>query len=235
MNALVTLNGGEAVTMTSLELVEFINSQRGEGEAILAHSDFLKKVPQVLGDGVAGNFSSYYTASNGKQNPCYCFQKREACLMAMSYSYDLQAKVFDRMTALESKQAFQIPSTLSGALMLAAKQAEQIEQQSALIEAAKPKVEFHDTVCEAINSQSVEEVAKVLGTGRNRMFNWLREKGLFKNDNLPYQDYIDRQYFRVIERAYKDKKGEAHTYTRTLVTGKGLAYIQNQFSTGSAA
>lgn len=92
-------------TMTSLELVEFINSQRGEGEAPLAHYDFLKKVPIVLGEEVAGKFSCYYKASNGKQNPMYRFPKREACLMAMSYSYDLQAKVFDRMTELEQQAA----------------------------------------------------------------------------------------------------------------------------------
>jgi hypothetical protein len=91
--------------VTSLELVEFINSQRGEGESTLAHSDFLKKVPQVLGGG-AGNFSDTYRhPQNGQTYPCYRFPKREACLMAMSYSYDLQAKVFDRMTALEARPA----------------------------------------------------------------------------------------------------------------------------------
>lgn len=39
--------------MTSLEMVDFINSQRGEGEAVLAHSDFLKKaisIGQRLGE-----------------------------------------------------------------------------------------------------------------------------------------------------------------------------------------
>ena len=92
------------VTMTSLELVEYINSVRADSEAKLAHSDFLKKVPVVLGEEVAGNFSCYYKASNGKQNPMYRFPKREACLMAMSYSYELQAKVFDRMTELEEAQ-----------------------------------------------------------------------------------------------------------------------------------
>lgn len=97
-------NGAATVTMTSLELVEYINSQRAEGDAVLAHSDFLKKVPQVLGEKVAGNFSGYYKATNGKQNPMYTFPKREACLMAMSYSYDIQAKVFDRMTELEERE-----------------------------------------------------------------------------------------------------------------------------------
>lgn len=49
-------------TMSSLELVDFINANRKEGEAELAHADFLKKVPKVLGEEVAGNFSGYYTA-----------------------------------------------------------------------------------------------------------------------------------------------------------------------------
>ena len=52
-------------------------------------------MPQVLGEAVAGNFSGYYKASNGKQNPMYTFPKREACLMAMNCSYDIQARVFD--------------------------------------------------------------------------------------------------------------------------------------------
>ena len=87
MNNLINRNT-EAVTMTSLELVEFINSQRGDGEADLAHSDFLKKVLQVLGEKDAGNFSGIYKDSMNRKKPCYIFQKREACLMAMSYSYD---------------------------------------------------------------------------------------------------------------------------------------------------
>lgn len=99
MKALTT--GQQAVTMTSRELVDYINSSRDNVTRPISHADFLKKVHLVLG-AVAGNFSSYYIASNGKRNPCYAFPKREACLMAMSYSYELQAKVFDRMTELEA-------------------------------------------------------------------------------------------------------------------------------------
>lgn len=92
-------------TMTSIELVEFINSERiskkEEVTVTLAHSDFMKKVPLVIGEG-HGNFSDTYQHEQNKQTyPMYRFPKREACLMAMSYSYELQAKVFDRMTALE--------------------------------------------------------------------------------------------------------------------------------------
>lgn len=103
------------VTMTSTEIVDFINAHReaeakaagfdfpSKGFAKLEHSDFMKKVPEVLGEGV-GNFSDTYThRQNGQIYPCYRLPKREATLLAMSYSYTLQAAVYDHMTALENK------------------------------------------------------------------------------------------------------------------------------------
>lgn len=116
------------VTMTSLEIVDFINTLRKEdalkagaafpsqGFAKLEHADFMKKVPEVIGEG-AGNFSdTYIHPQNGQTYPCYRFPKREASLMAMSYSYKIQAKVWDHMTDLEEK--------------LKAKEAVALEQQS---------------------------------------------------------------------------------------------------------
>jgi hypothetical protein len=95
----------KTVTMSSLELVDFINSQRKEGEAELQHKHFLDKVPLVLGEGYAEFSATYQHPQNKQIYPMFRFPKREACLMAMSYSYDLQAKVFDRMTELEAQQA----------------------------------------------------------------------------------------------------------------------------------
>lgn len=92
------------ITMTSLELVEFINSQRGEDEAELRHDHFMAKVPKVLGDDAPKFSGTSFYSGNGSakiERAIYIFPKREACLMAMSYSYELQAKVFDRMTELE--------------------------------------------------------------------------------------------------------------------------------------
>ena len=110
----------QPVTMTSLEIVAFINDLRkqeahavgepfpSKGFAKLEHADFMKKVPEVLGER-AGNFSATYKipGPNGASRaaPCYSFPKREASLMAMSYSYAIQAKVWDHMTALEEKLA----------------------------------------------------------------------------------------------------------------------------------
>ena len=133
-------NSSNQVTMTSLELVDFINAHRKElareltknaklenerlaklgsnlsvmtthSYSELRHRDFMAKVPKVLGLETSEKFRSSYLARNGEQRPCYRFQKREACLMAMSYSYELQAQVFDRMTAMENHIAAQnLPS-----------------------------------------------------------------------------------------------------------------------------
>lgn len=130
---------------------------------------------------------------------------------------------------------FLVPKSLPEALRLAADQAERIEAQKAQIQALAPKAEFHDKVTEAVNCQTVEEIAKVLGTGQNRMFAWLRDQRILMASNLPYQRFIDEGYFRTVERQYTDRRGESHTYTRTLVTGKGFAYIQKRFGEERAA
>lgn len=96
-------NNTDQVTMVSLELVDYINDSRkfDERPVQLRHADFMAKVPKVLGLETSEKFRSSYLAGNGEQRPCYRSPKREACLMAMSYSYELQAQVFDRMTAME--------------------------------------------------------------------------------------------------------------------------------------
>lgn len=104
------------VTMTSLEIVAFINSERekdakqagaafpSKGFAKLEHDDFMRKVPDVIGE-AAPKFigTASYTVNNASRlRPIYFFPKREACLMAMSYSYAIQAAVYDHMTKLEN-------------------------------------------------------------------------------------------------------------------------------------
>ena len=102
----MNLTTNNTITMTSLELVDYINAHRQEtgNTTVLRHADFTRKVPQVLGQGVCEIFRTPYTnGQNGETYTMYVFPKREACLMAMSYSYELQARVFDRMTAMEEE------------------------------------------------------------------------------------------------------------------------------------
>ncbi|WP_275355897.1 Rha family transcriptional regulator [Xenorhabdus bovienii] len=108
----------EAPTMTSLEMVDYINADRkakAEAQGLkfpcreyrkLRHDHFMVKVPKVLGENQSPKFLGDYIDNKGRSYPCYRFPKREACLMAMSYSYELQAQVFDHMTELEAESGF---------------------------------------------------------------------------------------------------------------------------------
>ena len=98
----------------------------------------------------------------------------------------------------------------------------------AKVEELEPKAEFHDRVAGAVDAQSIRDVAKVLGTGQNRMFAWLRGERILMADNRPYQDFLDAGYFRVIEQTWEDRDGNVHLTTKTLVTGKGLAWLQKR-------
>ncbi len=227
----LALPAAPTVTMTSLELVDYINQNRPDDAAVLAHSDFLKKVIQVLGG--KGNFSSTYIDSQNKERLCYRFPKREACLMAMSYSYDLQAKVFDRMTELEAKTApapldLSNPAALRAALL---GYTEQVMQLEAKVSADAPKVAFAEAIRAVDGVCSIEKIAKTIGHGRNKFFKRLREDGVLQENNLPYQKYIDREYFTVIEQEpFTDSKGKSHPTFTTRVTGAGQVFLAKRYA-----
>jgi phage antirepressor YoqD-like protein len=68
------------------------------------------------------------------------------------------------------------------------------------------------------------EAAKILQTGRTRLFVLLRMKRIFIFDGLPYQRYIELGYFVVKEKTYQ-QNGSEHLYSQPFVTGKGLTWL----------
>lgn len=232
--------GGQPVTMTSLELVQFINNQRAVGAPELAHSDFLKKVPQVLG-GDAGKFSSVYLGGNGQERPCYNFPKREACLMAMSYSYDLQAKVFDRMTALESQPALNPANFSRMQLIELAMQAEQdridSEQKRLVLEgvvaAQAPKVEALDRIAASDGSLCITDAAKTLQIQPRKLTQLLQEKTwVYRRPMgsgwLAYQDRIQQGLMEHKVTTGEKSDGHEWTNTQARITPKGLAKLAHE-------
>ena len=222
-----------AVTMTSLELVEYINSQRAEGEAVLQHRDFTAKVPKVLGDGVCEKFRTpYVNPQNGQTYQMYCFPKREACLMAMSYSYDLQAKVFDRMTQLEQVAADRrIPKTYGEALRLAADQAEEIARKDAQLAILTPKVEALDRLeTGSDGSFCLTDAAKALQTQPRKFIARLQQMGwIFRrpmgSDWLAHQDRIKTGVLEHKVTTGKRFDSTEWVSTQVRVTAKGMARL----------
>ncbi len=90
------------VTMSSVELVAVINELREEGQSELLHKNFIVKIENHPGINSA-EFLAQYKDSTGRTLKCYQLPKRECELMVMSESLAVQAKVYDRMAALEKQ------------------------------------------------------------------------------------------------------------------------------------
>ena len=108
-----------------------------------------------------------------------------------------------------------------------------ITQQQEQLDTQKPQVEFAETVQKSCDNILMRDMAKLLcheqvEIGEKRMFKLLREKEILMDDNVPYQAYIDRGYFKVKEGTYKTPYGSVKLNNTTLVTPKGQVWLTNK-------
>lgn len=236
------------VTMTSHELVEFINNHRKEqaegsgyafpskGFAKLEHKNFLPKVPEVLGVETSAKFLADLPDSYGRLQPAYRFPKREATLMAMSYSYALQAAVYDHMTALEAKVAqpqppvalpdFTNPAAAARAWAEQFEAKAQAQQQLAI---AAPKVAFVDRYVESTGLKSFRTVAKLLKAKEPALRAFLQYRGvmyLLGGEWTAYGQHLDAGRFVV--KTGTSQSG--HAFSQTLFTPKGVEWIAGEWA-----
>jgi anti-repressor protein len=96
------------------------------------------------------------------------------------------------------------------------------------IDEMKPKAEFFDAVADSKSAIEMSQAAKVLnyGKGRNTLFAILRAEKILRDNNEPYQEFIDRGYFRSIEQKYTKPDGTTCISIKTLVYQRGLEYIK---------
>ena len=102
-----------------------------------------------------------------------------------------------------------------------------IKAKDEQIKTLTPKADFYDTVANSETMLSMSEVAKVLdmGYGRNKIFAILRDKKILDNRNVPYQQYVDRGYFKLVEGSYTNQGNVIVTKT-VYVKQKGIDYIR---------
>lgn len=93
-----------------------------------------------------------------------------------------------------------------------------------------PKAEFYDAVTDSRDTIDMSTAAKLLNKmGRNKLFEFLRNIGVFMYNNQPYQKYVDKGYFRVIEQGYEKPNGVTGINIKTLVYQSGLDFIRKKF------
>lgn len=137
--------------------------------------------------------------------------------------------IFDKvLPEIRRNGMYQLPSNYVEALRALADSEEEKSQLQKENQFLKPKAEQHDVFLSANNAQSVSQVAKTYGWGRNRLFKFLRQKKILmsggSDHNLPYQQYIDRGYFKIKE-SQVTMGGEFKNVTTTQITAKGVEYI----------
>ncbi|MFH7767532.1 phage antirepressor KilAC domain-containing protein [Acinetobacter sp. BSP-28] len=249
MNMLAQPNSNtNQVTMSSLDLVDYINVHRKEVATIdkpyveLNHSDFMRKVPKVLSDEGSRKFSDTYVhTQNGQTYPCFRFPKREACLMAMSYSYELQAQVFDRMTAMEDalkKPVINLddPAFLRQALLGYTEKVIELEQKVQVLE---PKAKGLDRIADCTNVLGIRESAKVLKVGQNQLVQYLIDHKVVYRDQhgkiQAYQKSVDQKLIHVVTSAPRLFESGEKVFTQVKLTPKLIARIAKWLEKGVAA
>lgn len=104
-----------------------------------------------------------------------------------------------------------------------------IAQQKQKIAEQQPLVDFANHVSQTKDTIDIDEMAKIardekINLGRNKLFKWLRSKNILKDNNIPYQDYINRGYFEVVE-VKKETIYGTKVFPKTVITGKGQIWV----------
>lgn len=103
----------------------------------------------------------------------------------------------------------------------------QLKEKDEFIRIQEPKIDFYNAVIESEITFDMGKVAKVLnikGMGRNNLINFLKDKKIFRNNGEPYQEYVDRGYFKLVESVY-EANGVKMVSHKTVAFQKGMGFI----------
>lgn len=209
-----------------------VMSSREMSELTEKRHDSVKRTIETLAKN--GVISSPQSVNFKNINNVECIEylvcKRDSYVIVAQLSPEFTARLVDRWQELETKQAFKVPTTLSSALRLAAEQAEKIELLEIQSKADAPKVEFAMAVRRMEGACHIGDFSKAIGIGRNTFFAQLRKDGILMVSNMPYQRYIDSEFFVVIEQTpFTDNNGKSHPAFTTFVTGKGQVWLEKKY------
>lgn len=208
-------------TMSSREIAELVESRH----------DSVKRSMETLRDkGLISFTQSVETSHSGagaRPVDVYVVGKRDSYVIVAQLSPEFTARLVDRWQELESQQ---IPKTLPEALRLAADLAERNAALESKIEVDAPKVEFAMAVRRMEGACKIGEFGKAIGIGQNKLFSRLRDDKILMENNLPYQRYIDAEYFVVVEQTpFTDRSRKSHPTFTSYITGKGQVYLERKY------
>ena len=237
--------------MSSLEIAELTGKK---------HAHVMRDIRSLLEQGVAqSNFGlAEFQDNQGKPRPCYNLTKKGCLILASGYNAKLREKIIDRWEELETEKrngCYQVPNSFSEALLLAAKQQEQIEQQQKQIEQKQatieaqttelkkqaPKVEYYDQTLQSVNTLTTTQVAKERGMDAGKLNRKLKEAGIIYRQSgqwIVKQPYASWGLHKTRTQTFTRSDGSLGTNTYLVWTQKGkmfiLALIDNGYNVKNA-
>ncbi|WP_421526775.1 phage antirepressor KilAC domain-containing protein [Pseudomonas brenneri] len=171
--------------------------------------------------------------------------KRDSFVVVAQLSPEFTARLVDRWQELEeqtAKPAFDI-STLNDPKVLLALLTDNVRKVVALeadntelskenhelevkVEQDAPKVAFHDMVVVSHKKYNAAQAAKIIGTGRTRLLQFMRQKGWVTRSNEPYQAKIEAGLLDVKLGTFEHPIDGTIPTCSTLITGKGLTKLE---------
>ena len=213
-----------SVTMSSREIADLVDSR---------HDKVKQSIQRLAERGVIDLPPlGEYLDSLGRKATEYRVGKRDSYVIVAQLSPEFTARLVDRWQELEQQQsqAPALPQNFAEALRLAADQAEQIQNQQAVIQQQAPKVEALRILSEAEGSVCVTMAAKELGMKPGKLFAWMRDnRWLYRRTDcgpyVAYQPRIDSGHLchkvETIEREGKPDK----LVEQVRITPKGLTRL----------
>ena len=229
MEALVKVENNQIVT-DSRSVAEHFGKR---------HNDVTEVIRKLLATekSVTKMFHESRFEYRGQEFPMYLMNRDGFSLLVMGFTgkkaLEWKLKYIDAFNEMEkqlvNKNTLALPDFTNPVEAARAWANEYEAKQKALTENAvmKPKAQFYDTVANTESLFSMADVAKTLdmGIGRNKLFAFLRDKGILDKDNHPYQKYVDAGYMRLIENHCKAGDNDV-VYKCTYVKQRGIDYIR---------
>lgn len=213
MNELVKIVEGEIVADSRMIAEHF---GKEHAHVMRDIKDELEKLGEI-GASIFG-LSSYVSEQN-KTLPCYAMGEEGIMQIAARYDAVARRKLILKIKELKQSQKSSLPMSYKEALIQLITQVEKNEILALENLEMKPKAEFYDDIVDSKDAIDMGSVAKVLncGIGRNNLFEFLREQGVLMSNNSPYQSYVDRGWFRLVESKYTKPNGDTCINIKTVV------------------
>lgn len=211
-------------TMTSREIADLVESRHDKVKQSIERL----AARHAIGLPPVGE----YLDNLGRPAHEYLLCKRDSYVVVAQLSPEFTARLVDRWQELEAAQPKALdlndPQALRAALLGYTEKVLQLETKVA---ADAPKVAFAEVIRAMDGVCHIGEFCKTMRIGRNRMFKRMKEDKILMASRMPYQKYIDKGYFSVIEQTpYTNSKGETHTTFTTMVTGAGQVFLARRYA-----